>query len=97
MTREDFKIVVKKFSLWKIDKRIGDYKLPNGEYLHKYVEKLVEHLLQTNGIALHPNGSIKTALWYSNGNIDFIVDQEIIRLEKELYLIDNFVTELIIK
>ena len=42
MKREDFKKIIKLRSFWKIDRRKGNYKLPDGSWLSEYVAKLIE-------------------------------------------------------
>lgn len=52
MNKKEFEKVVKCFSFWKIDKRRGNYKLPNGERLKDYLLDLVDDLLTNNKLAL---------------------------------------------
>ena len=67
MKRDDFKKIIKLRSIWKIDRRKGNYTLPNGEKLTIYVKKLVESqmkidnlLIASNGISeLAENGTLK--------------------------------------
>lgn len=58
MKRNDFKIIIKICSFWKIDKRKGNYKLPNGETLRNYLFKLINELLIKNNWAISNNGNI---------------------------------------
>lgn len=93
MTRENFKNVVKAFSFWKINKRKGDYKLPNGEFLSSYLQELVANLLSRNDIAFLKNGNLGDVL---NGSIfvPFGIDEEIV-LEEQERRIRCFVREMI--
>lgn len=52
MNKKEFEKVVKCFSFWKIDKRRGNYKLPNGERLKDYLLNLVDTILINNYLAL---------------------------------------------
>lgn len=58
MKREDFKQIIKFRSVWKIDKRKGDYRLPNGEMLHDYVSDLVESQMKLDNLAIRSNGDL---------------------------------------
>lgn len=63
MDREKFKKIIKLRSFWKIDRRIGDYKLPNNEYLSKYVEELVKGQLELDRLAISSEGKLIMAAW----------------------------------
>lgn len=52
MKREDFKKIIKLRSFWKIDKRKGDYKLPSGDKLSKYIRKLVISQMQLDNLLI---------------------------------------------
>ena len=58
MKREDFKKIVKLRSVWKIDKRKGDYRLPNGDKLSDYVQSLVESQMQIDNLGIRANGDL---------------------------------------
>lgn len=58
MKRDDFKKIIKIFSFWRIDKRKGDYRLPNGKYLSDYLKKLAAKLLEQNQLAIRADGNI---------------------------------------
>lgn len=58
MKREDFKKIIKLKSFWKIDRRKGSYKLPNGEQLFDYVESLIYKEIKNDKIAIRANGSL---------------------------------------
>ena len=63
MKRNDFKKIIKLRSFWKIDKRKGNYKLPNGCRLNSYVEELVYSQLKLDKLAIRENGDICPAAW----------------------------------
>ena len=56
MERENFKKIIKLRSFWKIDRRKGNYKLPNGEYLADYVRRLVESQMKLDNLGIASNG-----------------------------------------
>ena len=58
MKREDFKKIIKLRSFWKIDKRKGNYKLPNGEMLSDYIYSLVESQMNVDGLGIRSNGDL---------------------------------------
>ena len=58
MTRKNFIQIIKLRSAWKIDKRIGNYELPNGAHLRDYVEKLVESQLELDNLGVRANGDL---------------------------------------
>ena len=55
MKREDFKKIIKLRSFWKIDKRKGNYKLPNGNNLSAYVTDLVESQMKLDNLGIRSN------------------------------------------
>ena len=61
MKREDFKKIIKLRSFWKIDRRKGNYKLPNGERLSDYVVDLVESQMKLDNLAIRANGDLCVA------------------------------------
>ena len=58
MKREDFKKIIKLRSFWKIDKRKGNYKLPNGNNLSAYVTDLVESQMKLDNLGIRSNGDL---------------------------------------
>lgn len=58
MKREDFKKIIRLRSFWKIDRRKGNYKLPNGEYLADYVRRLVESQMKLDNLGIASNGDL---------------------------------------
>lgn len=58
MKREDFIKIIRLRSIWKIDKRKGDYKLPNGEKLSRYISKLVETQMKIDNLGIMKNGNL---------------------------------------
>ena len=58
MKREDFKKIIKLRSAWKIDRRKGNYKLPNGNNLSVYVTDLVESQMKLDNLGIRANGDL---------------------------------------
>lgn len=58
MKRENFVKIIKLRSFWKIDKRIGDYVLPNGDKLSRYVHSLVTSQMEIDGLGIRKNGDL---------------------------------------
>lgn len=58
MKREDFKKIIKLRSVWKIDRRKGNYKLPNGESLSSYISGLVDSQLEIDNLCIGTDGNI---------------------------------------
>lgn len=58
MKREDFKKIIKLRSFWKIDRRKGNYKLPNGDKLSDCVQSLVESQMQLDSLGIRANGDL---------------------------------------
>lgn len=58
MKREDFKKIIRLRSYWKIDKRKGNYKLPNGNNLLTYVTDLVESQMKLDNLRIMSNGDL---------------------------------------
>ena len=61
MTREDFKKIIKLRSFWKIDKRKGNYTLPNGKRLSDYITDLVESQMKLDNLGIRANGDLCVA------------------------------------
>lgn len=57
MLRKNFKNIIKNRSFWKIDRRKGNYKLPNGNFLNDYVTDLVWSQMELDSIAIRENGN----------------------------------------
>ena len=58
MTRKDLITIIKARSIWKIDRRKGDYKLPNGKRLSNYIYNLVESQLALDDLGILADGNI---------------------------------------
>ena len=58
MKREDFKKIIKLRSFWKIERRKGNYKLPNGKRLSDYVTGLVESQMKIDNLGIRANGDL---------------------------------------
>ena len=58
MKRNDFIKIIKLRSFWKIDKRKGNYKLPNGTYLSSYVGELIESQMKIDSLGIMNDGDL---------------------------------------
>jgi hypothetical protein len=58
MKRMDFIKIIKLRSVWKVDKRKGNYALPNGQKLSVYIERLVRTQMQLDSLAIRENGDL---------------------------------------
>ncbi len=58
MKRSDFIKIVKIVSIWRVDKRRGNYKLPSGNKLSDYLYRITDNLLKNNKWAIAENGNI---------------------------------------
>lgn len=58
MERENFKKIIKLRSFWKIDKRKGNYELPNGKHLLDYISDLVESQMKLDNLGIRKNGNL---------------------------------------
>lgn len=63
MNIEKFKKIIKLRSCWKIDRRMGDYKLPNNEKLSDYVTELVKSQLELDRLAISSDGKLVFSAW----------------------------------
>ena len=63
MNIEKFKKIIKLRSCWKIDRRMGDYKLPNSEKLSDYVKELVKSQLNLDKLAITEDGKLVFSAW----------------------------------
>lgn len=59
MKRDDFKKIIKLRSFWRVDKRKGNYRLPNGTRLSDYLIGLVESQLKIDMLGIAKDGSIQ--------------------------------------
>ena len=60
MKRNDFKKIIKLRSRWKLT---GDnYKLPSGDSISVYIQKLVESQLEIDQLAVLKNGDLALSL-----------------------------------
>lgn len=58
MKRTDFMQIIKLRSVWKVDRRKGNYKLPNGEKLSSYITELVESQMKIDNLGIRENGNL---------------------------------------
>ena len=58
MERKDFMQIIKLRSVWKVDRRRGNYKLPNGERLSRYITDLVESQMKLDKLGIRSNGNL---------------------------------------
>lgn len=58
MKRTDFMQIIKLRSVWKIDKRKGNYTLPNGEHLTAYIARLVDSQMKIDNLGIRKNGDL---------------------------------------
>lgn len=56
MTREDFKKIIALRSIWTVGK--GDYELPDGEYLHMYIDTKVNNQMYIDSFGINENGNL---------------------------------------
>ena len=62
MKREDFKKIIKLRSCWRIDRRRGNYTLPNGEKLSSYMRDLVESQMELDNLGISKSGDLYFAV-----------------------------------
>ena len=89
MKRSDFVKIIKLRSYWKIDKRKGNYKLPNGNYLTSYVQDLISEQLELDKMVIAKEGNIYWTFNLSNEEFSEAMqnlDDEIKRLAFEIVL-----------
>lgn len=72
MKRSEFEQVVKAFSVWKIDKRKGNYRLPSGNLLSNYLQDLIQELCKNNQIAFAKNGNLYQKIVFDEKDVIFI-------------------------
>lgn len=58
MKRKNFMQIIKLRSTWRIDKRKGNYELPNGTKLSDYIAVLVESQMQIDNLGIRENGDL---------------------------------------
>lgn len=58
MKREDFIKIIKLRSNWKVDRRTGDYNLPGGVKLSRYIRTLVEAQLDLDVLGILEDGNL---------------------------------------
>ena len=87
MKRADFKKIIKIVSDWTIDKRRGNYTLPNGETLSGYLRTITERFLHNNGMAISESGNVYNIIdgeifipFAENEKYDYLTQSE--RIEK---------------
>lgn len=66
MKRENFIKIIRLRSIWKINKRKGDYVLPSGVELSEYLYNLVESQLDLDGLGINENGDIVHFFMYKD-------------------------------
>lgn len=97
MKRDDFKKIIKLRSFWKIDRRKGNYKLPDGSWLSEYVAKLIEQQMDLDGIRIAADGNLKLAT-YDHPNwiiMPPFEENEICSFEEECKRTNELVREMI--
>lgn len=58
MKRTDFIKIIRLRSRWKVDKRRGNYELPNGNKLTTYIKHLVETQMEIDTLLIRENGDL---------------------------------------
>lgn len=58
MKRKDFMQIIKLRSTWKVDKRRGNYELPDGKLLSTYIKYLVESQMKLDNLGIRTNGDL---------------------------------------
>lgn len=58
MTRNDFVKIIRLRTSWRIDKRRGNYRLPDGSLLSSYIEDLVIGQLMLDAVAPTASGEL---------------------------------------
>lgn len=61
MKRKDFMQIIKLRSIWKVDRRKGNYTLPSGEKLSWYIGNLVESQLAVDKLGIGSDGNLYPA------------------------------------
>lgn len=63
MKRENMQKIIKFRSIWKVDKRKGNYKLPNGERLSVYLGELLREQMTLDSLLIASDGNLYTGTW----------------------------------
>lgn len=58
MERSDFKQIIKLKSIWRVDRRKGNYRLPSGSYLKDYIYDLVDRELKFERLGIASDGNL---------------------------------------
>lgn len=58
MRRSDFIKLIRLRSRYKIDRRVGNYEIANGQKLNTYIQYLVESQLKLDGLWIRENGDL---------------------------------------
>lgn len=58
MKRTDFMKIIKLRSVWKVDRRKGNYKLQNGERLSRYITDLVKSQMKIDNLGIRADGNL---------------------------------------
>lgn len=58
MKRTDFAKIIKIVSIWKIDGRLGDYRLPTGQTINSYIDELISDTLSRYNAVITSDGDI---------------------------------------
>lgn len=58
MKRTDFIQIIKLRSVWNVDKRKGNYTLPNGDKLSKYISELVDSQMTIDNLGIMKDGNL---------------------------------------
>lgn len=58
MNKENLKAIIKNRSYWEVNKRTGNYYLPNGENLSSYLIHLVETQLELDNLGIMKDETI---------------------------------------
>ena len=74
MNRINFIKIIKLRSLWPIDKRKGNYYLPSGKRLSKYVRTLIDSQMQLDSLAIAADGNLYPAAFHQdNGKAEYTI------------------------
>lgn len=98
MTRKELATIIKARSIWKIDRRKGDYRLPSGNRLSEYVYDLVESQLALDNLGILANGNmafLKTDLNNEQVLMPPFKPNEKTTQDEQAKRIEQFVNELI--
>lgn len=87
MERNTFKQIIKLSSFYKIDKRRGNYVLPNGSKILDYLKEFIFEYLQKNNLGILKNGKIaetinKKIVVFGGKDEDFLAFEQYERAER---------------